>query len=70
MIEAISSLSRDKDFGYINPHTPGRIRVDDVMLPSGPVYIRRWNPAKGRTDKGHQRNNIDRTRPQAFDMVT
>lgn len=46
---AISCLSRDIDFNYINPRTPGKIRIMDVTMPAGPIIFRRWNPNKGQT---------------------
>ena len=49
IVGAISLLPRNKDYGYINPHTPGKIRIDDVIMFSGPVHIRRWNPGKGQS---------------------
>lgn len=49
LAHAISCLPRNREFNYVNPSTPGRIRVMDVTMPAGPVTIRRWNPNKGET---------------------
>lgn len=45
--KAISCLPKNKDYNYIVKSNPGKIRVVDVEMPSGPIHIKRWNPAKG-----------------------
>ena len=49
LVRAISQLPRNKHFNYVNPRTRGLISIEDVILPSGPIHIRRWNPNKGET---------------------
>lgn len=53
LVAAINQLPKNQDYNYINPSTRGLIRIVDVVLPEGPITIRRWTPAKG----------------QSFDMV-
>ena len=47
LVRAISQLPRNVNYNYINPRTPGLIHIENVILPAGPVQIRRWNPTKG-----------------------
>ena len=49
IVRAINLLPRNENFNYINPRTPGLIRIENVNLPAGPVQIRRWNPNKSET---------------------
>lgn len=47
LVRAISNLHRNVNYNYINSKTPGLIHIDNVILPAGPIQIRRWNPNKG-----------------------
>lgn len=47
LVRAISLLPRNINFNYVNPRTPGLIHIENVILPAGPIQIRRWNPKKG-----------------------
>ena len=49
LVRAISQLPRNVNYNYINPRTPGLIHIENVLLPAGPIQIRRWNPTKGET---------------------
>lgn len=49
LARAISQLPRNEHYNYVNPKTKGLISIEDVLLPAGPIYIRRWNPSKGET---------------------
>lgn len=51
MARAISQLPRHQQYNYVNPKTKGLISIEDVILPSGPIYFRRWKPGKGETRK-------------------
>lgn len=46
LVRAINLLPRNVNYNYINPRTPGLIRIENVNLPVGPIQIRRWNPHK------------------------
>lgn len=50
LIHAINQLPRDRYYHYINPKTKGIIRLVRVDLPSGPIIIKRFDPAKGETE--------------------
>lgn len=52
LVRAISGLPRNVNYNYINPRTPGLIRIVNVDLPAGPIQIKRWNPNKGETAAG------------------
>ena len=47
LVRAISQLPRNEHYNYVNPTTKGLISIEDVLLPAGPIYIKRWNPSKG-----------------------
>ncbi len=49
LVRAIYQLPRDVSYNYVNPRTKGKIRIDNVELPAGPIQIRRWNSSKGET---------------------
>ena len=49
LVRAISQLPRNVNYNYINPKTRGLIHIENVLLPAGPIQIRRWNPSKGET---------------------
>ncbi len=49
LVRSIYQLPRNVNYNYINPSNKGLIHIDDVRLPAGPIYIRRWNPSKGET---------------------
>ena len=47
LVRAINNLPKNVNYNYINPSTKGLIRIENVILPAGPIMIRRWNPNKG-----------------------
>ena len=49
LISAINQLDKNRNYNYINPGTKGLIHIDNVIFPSGPIQIRRWNPSKSET---------------------
>ena len=49
LVKAINNLPRNIDYTYVNPRTPGRIFIEDIHSPEGPIHFRRWNPNKGET---------------------
>lgn len=46
---AINQLPPDREYNYISPKNKGRIVVYDVILPEGPIKIRRYDATKGQT---------------------
>lgn len=52
LVRAVSLLPQGVNYNYINPRTPGLIHIENVLLPSGPIQIRRWNPRKSETYAG------------------
>lgn len=46
LVQAISQLPRNQEYNYINRSNTGKIIVDDIVLPEGSIYIKRYNPAK------------------------
>lgn len=58
LVRAIGQLSRNVNYNYVNPKTKGLIHIENVVLPAGPIYIRRWNPCKGETYVGSKVETI------------
>lgn len=58
LVREISQLPRNVNYNYINPKTRGLIHIDNVLLPAGPIQIRRWNPSKGETYTGAKVESI------------
>lgn len=58
LVRAISQLSRNEHYNYVNPKTRGLISIEDVILPSGPILIRRWNPDKGQSARSAKIESI------------
>lgn len=58
LVRAISQLPRNVNYNYINPKTRGLIHIENVLLPAGPIQIRRWNPSKGETYTGAKVESI------------
>lgn len=52
LVRAISQLPRNKNYNYISPKTKGLIHIENVLLPAGPIQIKRWRPDKGQTQLG------------------
>ncbi len=49
LVAAINQLPRDREYNYINPQNKGRIAVYNVVLPEGPIQIKRYDATKGET---------------------
>lgn len=49
LVRAMNALPRARNYNYINSGTHRLIHIENVVLPSGPVQIRRWDPTKGET---------------------
>ena len=47
IVRAITMLPKNQSYNYINESTHTKISIEEVKLPSGPIFIRRWNPIKG-----------------------
>ena len=45
--KAISALPRNRNYNYIGRGTTELFRIEEVILPGGPIKIKRWNPNKG-----------------------
>lgn len=58
LVKAINNLPRNIDYTYVSPRTPGRIYIEDVHSPEGPIHIRRWNPNKCETKQNAQIESI------------
>jgi len=54
----INGLPRGKIYHYLNESNRGEIVVDEIVLPEGPIYIKRWNSSSGETIKDARRVSI------------
>lgn len=58
IVAAINNLPKNVAYQYINPKTRGLIKIDEVILPEGPIYIKRYDPNKGGTVNSSKRESI------------
>ncbi|MET0753900.1 MAG: restriction endonuclease [Pyrinomonadaceae bacterium] len=58
LVRAINQLPRTQEYNYINPSTTTKIIIDDIVLPEGSIYIRRYDPTKGETRGSAKRTPI------------
>lgn len=58
IVAAINQLPKNTDYNYINPTTKKLIRIINVVLPEGPITIRRWTPAKGESPSNVKNETI------------
>lgn len=49
IVAAINRLSKSVSFNYINASTKTLVKLERVILPEGPIYIKRYDPTKGQT---------------------
>jgi len=59
----INQLPKNRTYNYINPKNKGVIRIVDVKLPDGPIFIKRWIPSKGENE------NSAKTEPISKEMI-
>lgn len=60
IINLLSSLPKGAEYPYINESTHTVVSIEDIIVPYGPVIIKRWDPTKGET-----RNQAE---PQSISM--
>jgi type II restriction enzyme len=58
LVQAISSLSKNVSYNYVNPKTRTKIKVEEIVRPEGPIYIRRYDPSKGEGPSQGTRQSI------------
>ncbi|MDR0824301.1 MAG: hypothetical protein LBN74_04360 [Prevotella sp.] len=47
IVSFINQLDKNTVYNYVNPKTPGVIKIVGIDMPEGPIRIKRWNPSKG-----------------------
>lgn len=47
LVDALSALSKEVTYNYINKATHTALKIENVEKPYGPITIRRWDPSKG-----------------------
>ncbi len=58
IVAFINQLDKNTTYNYLNPKNKGLIEIANVDLPEGPIWINRWNPAKGETKKSKKPTTI------------
>lgn len=58
LVASIASLPRGRAYNYINPKNRGLILVDSIVTPSGPIYIKRYDPTDGQGPAEAKRESI------------
>jgi hypothetical protein len=58
IVRDINQLQRDRTYCYVNEKNPGRIVIEHVQEPEGPIRFRRYNASKGKTLKNAKIENI------------
>lgn len=60
LVRAVADLPRNREYGYVSDRNRGRIAIDDIEQPEGPIYFRRYDPTKGESPSGATRESISR----------
>lgn len=58
IVHSINRLPRNIHYNYINEITTTKIIIDDIVLPEGPIIIKRYDPNKGRGPAEATRSTI------------
>jgi type II restriction enzyme len=58
LVAAIHQLPKKQVYNYVNPRTKGVIRIVDIVMPEGPISIKRWTPSKGETEANTKTESI------------
>lgn len=58
LVRAIDALPKNRNYNYITESTHSLFHIDDVALPAGPVFVKRWNPNKGETYQEAKKQSI------------
>jgi type II restriction enzyme len=58
LVQAIAGLQKNISYNYIDPKNQGKIDIDEIKRPEGPIYIRRYNPSKKKSSKQGKRASI------------
>ena len=58
IVNLLSALPKKQAFPYVNTSTHTVVAIESIDGASGPVTIRRWNPAKGETFQGAEPASI------------
>ncbi len=60
IVRAINALPRDRNYTYANERTNTLVRIVDVILPEGPIIVKRWDPTRGQTPNEANNASISR----------
>lgn len=60
LVRDIEALPKDRYYNYIAKSNSGLIHIEEVNLPAGPIYIKRWNPKKGETITDAKKESISK----------
>lgn len=60
LVREISRLNRNNHYNYIDLSNTGRIKLVRIVEPEGPIIIKRWNPAKGKSENDAKEESISK----------
>lgn len=58
IVAFINQLDKRATYNYLNPKNKGLIEIVNIVSPEGPIWVNRWNPAKGETKKSKKPTTI------------
>lgn len=58
LVAFINQLDKKTTYNYLNPKNKGLIEISEIEKPEGPIWVYRWNPAKGETKKSKKPTTI------------
>ena len=48
LVRAIGKLPKNRAYDYVSRNSTTKVMIDEVIEPEGPIYIRRYDPSKGK----------------------
>lgn len=58
IVAFINQLDKKVAYNYLNPRNKGQIEIVEVLMPEGPIRIRRWDSSKGEVQKDKKIDTI------------
>lgn len=58
IVHAINNLNKNVHYNYINGSTATKIIISEIILPEGPIFIKRYNTSKGQTPQNAKKTSM------------
>lgn len=58
LVQAISNLSKNVSYNYVNPKTRTKVKIEEIVRPEGPIFISRYDPSQGEGPHQAKRESI------------